>query len=76
MRDDFSKKTIKALAQRASYACSNPDCNSNTQGPDSATGTVNIGVAAHITAASVKGPRYDPLKSREERQSLHNGIWL
>ena len=46
-------------------------------GPHSdSTKAVNIGVAAHITAASEGGPRYYPKLSSEERQSSNNGIWL
>jgi hypothetical protein len=37
---------------------------------------VNIGVAAHITAASPGGPRFDPDLTTEQRQSADNGIWL
>jgi hypothetical protein len=37
---------------------------------------VNIGVAAHITAAAARGPRYDPSLSAEGRSSITNGIWL
>jgi hypothetical protein len=37
---------------------------------------VNLGVAAHITAASAGGPRYDPALTPEERSSSDNGIWL
>jgi HEAT repeat protein len=37
---------------------------------------VNVGVAAHITAAAAGGPRYDPTLSKEERMSATNGIWL
>jgi hypothetical protein len=33
-------------------------------------------VAAHITAASPDGPRYDPVLSQDERRSQNNGIWL
>lgn len=36
----------------------------------------NIGVAAHITAASSGGPRFDAHLSSDERQSAENGIWL
>lgn len=36
----------------------------------------NVGVAAHITAASVGGPRFDSALTPEERQSIGNGIWL
>ena len=40
------------------------------------SGVSQIGVAAHITAASVGGPRYDSTLTREERSSEKNGIWL
>ena len=36
----------------------------------------NIGVAAHISAASLHGPRYDPNSNSTERSSIMNGIWL
>ncbi|MBS3652561.1 hypothetical protein KEU06_28695 [Pseudaminobacter sp. 19-2017] len=35
-----------------------------------------MGEAAHITAASPGGPRYDASLSSEERRSFSNGIWL
>src|SRR5262249_20791802 len=48
-----------------------------TSGPSSEPEkAVNIGVAAHITAAAPGGPRYDPSLTSEERKSLENGIWL
>ena len=77
MRDDFSKPTIETLAKRAGVRCSNPACRKLTSGPhaDSAR-NVNIGVAAHKTAASPGGPRYDPDLSPKQRQSPNNGIWL
>jgi hypothetical protein len=37
---------------------------------------VKIGVAAHITAASVGGPRYDAGLTKEQRTDISNGIWL
>ena len=37
---------------------------------------VNIGVAAHIAAASEGGPRYDASMTSQERQSIANAIWL
>jgi len=37
---------------------------------------VNIGVAAHITAASPGFCRYDPTLTSDERSSISNGIWL
>jgi hypothetical protein len=77
VRDDFSKRTIDTLAKRAGYFCSNPECGIPTvgaaQGDD---GFVIIGIAAHITAASPRGPRYDPSLSKEQRRHQSNGIWL
>jgi len=37
---------------------------------------IDVGVAAHITAASPGGPRFDPNLSDKERASATNGIWL
>jgi hypothetical protein len=37
---------------------------------------VNIGVAAHITAAALGGPRFDPSLTPRQRCSASNGIWL
>jgi hypothetical protein len=57
--------------------CSNPSCRCLTTGPrKGSTGSVNIGVAAHITAASEGGPRFDPSLTKAERVSLENAIWL
>ena len=65
------------LAQRVGYLCSNPRCQRQTSGPQSdPSGAINIGVAAHITAAAEGGPRYNPDLSREERKSAENAIWL
>ncbi len=36
---------------------------------------MNIGVAAHITAASAGGPRYDASLTSEQRRSSANGLW-
>jgi hypothetical protein len=65
------------LAKRVSYLCSNPRCHQPTSGPQaSPSGTVNLGVAAHITAAAPGGPRYHPGLSAHQRASSENGIWL
>ena len=54
-----------------------PGCRQPTSGPQAdPSGAVNIGVAAHITAASPDGPRYDPTLSASQRSSAENGIWL
>lgn len=76
-RDDFSQKTIRHLARRAGTLCSNPGCNRPAFGPASdPEASTNVGVAAHITAASPGGQRFDPDMSSEERKSISNGIWL
>lgn len=76
-RDDFSRQTIEVLADRAGNRCSNPGCRQPTSGPRTDPDrAVNIGVAAHITAASEGGPRYDPALTAEERRHADNGLWL
>ena len=58
MRDDFTFKTKDTLAKRVGFLCSNPNCQMLTVGPNSNVEKhSNIGVAAHITAASEGGPR-------------------
>ncbi len=77
MRDDFSLKPKELLAKRVANHCSNPGCRQPTSGPqEDPTKVVNIGVAAHITAASANGPRFDPSLTPNQRQSVENGIWL
>jgi ABC-type nitrate/sulfonate/bicarbonate transport system ATPase subunit len=78
-RDNFSPATKETLAKRVGWRCSNPDCRKLTIGPhEEDTKSVNIGVAAHITAAAsgVGAKRYDPNLSTEERKAITNGIWL
>ncbi len=77
MRDDFSEKTKETLAKRVAMRCSNPGCPKPTSGPrDDPDKALNIGVAAHITAACPGGPRYDASLSASERCSIKNAIWL
>jgi len=77
MRDDFPRQTIDVLAKRVGVRCSNPSCRKLTTGPRTESHyIVNIGVGAHITAASLGGPRFDPNFTPEQRQSSDNGIWL
>lgn len=77
MRDDFKSPTKDLLARRVGYRCSNPGCRQPTSGPQAdPNGAINIGVAAHITAASSDGPRYDPRLTSEQRCAPENGIWL
>jgi len=75
--DDFLKEVKRTLALRVGNVCSRPECNALTSGPQDDPGRVlNVGVAAHITAAAPGGPRYNPSLSAEERRHPENGIWL
>lgn len=77
MRDDFLGPVKNELAKRVGMRCSNPECRLPTSGPQSSSsGAVNIGVAAHITAAAPGGKRFDPSISTEVRASTENGVWL
>jgi len=77
MRDEFPDHVKVDLASRVRYRCSNPRCRQLTSGPQmEATGSINVGVAAHITAASPGGPRYNASLTPEQRKSSENGIWL
>jgi len=77
MRDDFSARTKDTLAKRVGFLCSNPECKILTIGPNSdRISSISIGVAAHITAASQRGPRFNSGLSNNERQDIVNAIWL
>lgn len=78
MRDDFLAKTKRELAHRVGFKCSNPECRKSTSGPSQVNNDshINIGVAAHICAASKGGPRFNSSMSSTERMSPENGIWL
>lgn len=77
MRDGFARPVKIAVASRAGHRCSNPVCRRPTSGPrEDPRKSVNIGVAAHITAAAPGGPRYDPELSTDGRSSIANAIWL
>jgi hypothetical protein len=68
MSDEFLDPVKKALAARVGHRCSNPECRAATSGPqDDPARPVNVGVAAHITAASPGGPRYDPYLRKASR---------
>lgn len=75
VRGDFPTRVKKVLAERVAVRWSNPDCQRTTSGPNSdAEKSVNIGVAAHITAAAPGGPRYDASLPNKERKSAENRI--
>ena len=76
-RDDFSEPTKRNLARRVAYRCSMPSCQKSTEGPHTEKHKyLSIGVAAHITAAAIGGPRYDSTLTNSERKDINNGIWL
>lgn len=77
VRDEFSQNSKNTLFKRVGGCCSNPRCRKPTSGPHSDfSKSINIGVAAHITAAEIHGPRYDSSLTQDERKSAANGIWL
>ncbi len=77
MRENFTKEVINQVAARVNYVCSRSACSAPTSGPqiDSAK-SLNLGVAAHLSAASPGGPRYNPSLTSAERTSHNNAIWL
>jgi hypothetical protein len=77
VRDEFTLATKEIIAKRVGYLCSNPDCRCPTVGAAPVQKRImNIGVAAHITAASPDGPRYDSSLTPEQRRDHSNGIWM
>jgi hypothetical protein len=77
LRDDFPVAVKETLAKRVSQNCSNPSCGQPTSGPhDDPVKAINIGVAAHIAAASPGGPRWNESLTSAQRSSIDNGIWL
>lgn len=76
-RDEFSPMVKENLAKRAGQRCSNLDCGVATSGPHhDEDKAINVGVCAHITAASPGGPRYNKFLTPEERGAITNAIWL
>jgi hypothetical protein len=76
-RDDFTKRTVDILGKRVGFLCSNPTCRKFPIGPhEEADKATIIGIAAHITAASPDGPRFDSELTDEQRSHIDNGIWL
>ena len=77
MPPDFSSKTIDALAKRAAFRCSNPDCRALTVGPNEIPDkSTLVGEAAHIYGARTGGPRFQTEMSDTARAEITNGIWL
>lgn len=77
-KGDFNEEVKHTLFREVNGHCAAPGCDKFTSAgkagqPGKAYST---GRAAHICAASKKGPRYDPNLSEPERKSSANGIWL
>jgi hypothetical protein len=76
-RDNFKTLVIEKLKARVAMRCSNPTCRVPTSaGTENIENAINIGVAAHIYAASPLGPRYSKKMTSSERASIDNAIWL
>jgi hypothetical protein len=76
-RDDFPEAIKRTVSARTGNRCSNPDCRALTSGPQvDESQALNVGVAAHISAAAPGGARYDPKMSAQERSDIRNAIWL
>lgn len=78
MRDNFPPKIVEILKKRAAFVCSNPTCKKMTVAPSELEDekVLYIGRAAHICAASEKGPRFDITMTAEDRASINNAIFL
>lgn len=76
-RDEFTASVRSTLASRVAYRCSNPNCRASTSGPQVRPDkSLNVGVAAHVTAAAPGEPRFNSVLSQSERRDVSNGIWL
>lgn len=77
-RQNFSQLNRWQLAMSVNFRCARPGCGLVTHFYDpSRNKTINIqGQAAHIHAASPRGPRYEPDLTAEQTRSFKNGVWL
>lgn len=75
-RDNFTEKTKLLAYQRVAGRCSNPECRVPTSGPAAEYTVSNVGVGAHIHAASPGGPRFLQSMTFHDRTHFSNIIWL
>lgn len=78
MRDNFTSATKSNLAFSANMRCVRPSCGVVTHIYDHQAGRiVNLhGHAAHLSAASTLGPRFDDDLTDAQRRHFNNGAWL
>ncbi|WP_312594202.1 hypothetical protein [Stutzerimonas nitrititolerans] len=81
MRDkqnDFKAPILQKLKNRVGNVCSNAACYAPTSGAKTGDeeGVLNMGIGAHICAASPGGPRFDPDMTPAQRAAYKNGVWL
>jgi hypothetical protein len=77
MRDgEFTEAVKKQIAQEAMFICSSPSCFRFTAYNTSEGHARTIAEAAHVNAASKKGPRAKPNADLKKLKSKENGIWL
>ncbi|MBM7843781.1 hypothetical protein [Herpetosiphon giganteus] len=75
--NEFTQPTVKKLAERAGYICSNPRCKAHTVGPHAEdVRAVITGEGAHIRGGKPKSARYNSSMTPAERSTITNGIWL
>lgn len=75
-KGDFSSKVIEALIKEVNGHCARCDKYTFAGKVGKPGKTYTIGKAAHICAASGRGPRYEASMTHAERVSSDNGIWL
>lgn len=74
-RDEFLAPVKRKIERLAGHVCS--ICRISTTGANAdGSDQITIGTAAHICAASPRGPRFDPNMTPSERSAASNGIWL
>lgn len=76
-REEFPARIRHQIEKKSAYRCSNPMCLKVVIGPShDFQKVINMGVVSHISAASPRGPRYDPTISTKTRTSEENGLLL
>lgn len=75
-RDNFTPSTKSALARNVHFRCVYPGCPLVTHASTPDGDNINVGNAAHISAASPGGPRFDDELTPQQRRAYDNGAWL